>query len=205
MAQENPGLFDEAFVRRAFFARLAQGDSVLAVCRALKIQPSSAYEARRCIAGFAERWDAIRPPRASRQKVPLKGGRGGWHARFFEHFAESGNIVQAARAAGVAPATVHRQRTIDEDFNRQFIASRDMASDMAEGRLLYQCIHGFERTIIRDGVEVRINEPCPGIVLKVLDRYWARDRVQRRGPGGQVASIPRSRYVPPVWDMGYAR
>lgn len=205
MARENPGLFDEEVVRRAFLAQLARGDSVLAVCRALRITPSSAYEARRCIAGFAQQWDAIRPPRPSRQKVPLKGGRGGWHASFFEAFRESGNIVQAARAAGVQPATVHRQRTIDDGFNRQFIDSRDMASDLAEGRLLYQCIHGFERTIIRDGVEVHINEPCPEIVLKVLDRYWARDKVQRRGAGGQVARIPRSRYVPPVWDRGYSR
>lgn len=193
MAQDNPGLFDEAFVRRAFFARLAQGDSVLAVCRALRIQPSSAYEARRCIAGFAERWDAIRPPRAARQRAPLRGGRGGWHARFLDAFRDSANVVQAARAAGVAPTTVHRQRTIDAEFNRAFIDARFEAGDRIEGHLLYQCIHGFRSVVVRGGVETHIVEPCPEIVLKVLDRYDRGARLQRRGGSGMAASIPRPR------------
>lgn len=196
MARGDPGLFNDETVRHDFFRNLARGDSVLAACRMLRITPSSAYEARRCIAEFAEKWDAIRPPQPSRQKVPLKGGRGGWHSRFLDHFRESNNVVQAARAAGVAPATVHRQRTIDEQFNYAFIDARFEADDRIEGRLLYQCIHGFESVVIKNGVETRINEPCPEIVLKVLDRYWAGGKAQRKGKNGYVARIPRSRYVP---------
>lgn len=193
MARGDPGLFNDETVRIDFLARLAKGDSVLAVCRALRIQPASAYEARRCIAGFAQSWDALRPPRPSRQKAPLRGGRGGWHAVFLAHFRETANVVSAAKAAGISPKTAYRHRTIDAGFNLAFIHARADASDRIEGPLLYQCIHGFESVVTRNGVVTRINDPRPDLVLRILDRIGAGTALQRRGPRGVPAGIPRPR------------
>jgi len=193
MAQDYPGLFDEELTRRAFLDHLARGDSVLAVCRTLRIQPSSAYEARRCIAGFAAKWDAIRPPRPTRQKMPLRGGRGGWHARFLDNYRETANVTRAARAAGVSPKTAHRHRTIDADFNLAFIRARADADDAITGRLLYQCIHGFESTVTRNGETIHINDPRPDLVLKYLDTVASGARTQRRGRLGLPARIPAPR------------
>lgn len=192
MARGDPGLFNDETVRRDFLARLARGESVLAACRALRIQPASAYEARRCIAGFAEGWDARRPPRASRQRAPLRGGRGGWHAVFLDHLRESGNVTKAARAAGISATTAYRHCTVDAGFNLAFIQAREQACDMIEGRLLYQCIHGFETVTVRDGVTTRINDPRPALVLDILDRIDSRTRTQRRG-SGYLARIPAPR------------
>ncbi|WP_185965197.1 hypothetical protein [Glacieibacterium frigidum] len=190
MARGDPGLFNDKGVRQDFLDHLARGDSVLAACRALRIQPSSAYEARRCIAGFAESWDARRPPVRSRQKAPLRGGRGGWHKVFLDHYRETANVTSAARAAGVAPATAYRQCTIDADFNLAFIHARAEAGDMITGRLLYQCINGFESTVTKNGVTTHINDPRPDLVLKILDLVESGARTQRRGRHGLPARIP---------------
>lgn len=190
MARGDPNFFNDETVRLDFLAALAGGASVLKACAMTRQVQSAAYLARRCIAGFAEAWDARVPPRPAWRKPPVRGPRNRWDLVFLDHFRDSANVVQAAKAAGVTRQTVYRQRTIDRAFNIAWIEARDEASDLIEGHLLSQCIHGFKSVVIKDGVETHINDPCPEIVLAVLDRYYLGKRTQRRGPQGRVASVP---------------
>ena len=180
MARGDPNVWNCKTVRQDFFDAYKRLGSIRKACLATGQSSAEVQLARRCDADFARRWAETMPPSPAWRTRRRGGPKAGWQKVFLEAMFETASVTKAARAAGVTRATVYRHRTTDADFNLNFIRWRENAIDRIEGRILYQCIHGFETVSVKNGVEVRINDPRPDLVLAYLDRVAARTRRQPR-------------------------
>lgn len=180
MASGDRSIFMAREARVEFFAAYQRLGSIRAACRATGQSSAEVYLAKRCNADFARRWAEIVPPSPAWRSRPRGGPKAGWRKVFLEALLETASVTKAARAAGVNRGTVYRHCTTDGDFNLEFIQTRADAIDMIDGRILYQCIHGFETVTVKNGVETRINDPRPDLVLAYLDRVDRRVRRQPR-------------------------
>lgn len=180
MARGEPNIWNDMEVRAAFFDAYKRLGSIRKACLATGQSSAEVYLARRCNADVARRWAETMPPSPAWRTRPRGGPKAGWQKIFLAQLFETASVTKAARAAGVARTTVYRHRTTDAGFNMSFITARADGIDQVEGRILYQCIHGFETVRVKNGVEMRINELRPAYVLAFLDRLARRVRLQPR-------------------------
>lgn len=163
------GRIDGAAKRR-FVAALKRGASTDEAARAGGFWLGSFYRARKRDAGFDQAWaEAIRARRrfnAERREI------------FLSHLARSCNVLEAARIAGVHPATVYRHRAGDRGF------AADFAKALDEGYARLEAELGRARA----EAERRLREGPPPVVMaavpvatdfdtamKLLKRWERRD------------------------------
>lgn len=70
---------------------------------------------------------------------------------FLEALAELGQVRAAARAAGVSPQLVYRERQKNPDFAREWQEAMDRALDALEETLLDRAINGVEKQVYYGG------------------------------------------------------
>ena len=134
----------------------------------------AAYRDRKLLPDFAAAWESAEAVRPRFARNPKR------RQAFLNTLAEIGNASAAARMCGVPMPTVKDLRLSDPTFAAAWQVALDDAIEAAFGRLLEGAITGFVRTATVNGVEKRIVEHQPRVVLDMLAKYQVR-REQDRG------------------------
>ena len=179
--------------RRAFLRELARGSSATAAARAVGIDRTTAYQARKVNPAFAASWqralDAARerpagerprlsagPPREERIVRPSKSGRpcvvragpGRWSASverlFLTELTATANVRAAARAAGVSKVAAYNRRKNWPAFAAQW----DEALEEGYVRLETLLVYAATATLDPEPVE-DVGEPPPMTVSEAMN------------------------------------
>lgn len=91
-------------------------------------------------------------------------------AAFLQFFSETGNVSQAAEAAGFNRVSAYRLRHNDPDFAKAWKEAEERAADMLEAEARRRAVEGTERYVIAQGKLVNGPDGKPLIERAYSDR-----------------------------------
>jgi hypothetical protein len=131
---------------------------------------------------------ALGPQKRKARTVGLTKGR---RKRFLAELAESANVTEAARIAGVGKSTVYRMRASDPTLAEQWDEALDQGYAELEAMLLHRCLFGSERVeIVEDGEGAvksrkRVREIPMGVAIRLLTLHAAKVERRRAARGAE--------------------
>lgn len=154
-----------------FLATLTKTGKVGEATKAAGVLKNAVYFQRKTNRRFAEAWQEALGPnqgRRSGQPAPVIPARNiGWRTLFFDALAETSNVTEAAKRAGVPLRTVYKTRRDDPVFAAKWLAALHEGYDYLEMEVI-----GY----LRDPAPVRKMDVTAA--LRLLAAH--RETVERR-------------------------
>ena len=116
-----------------------------------------------------------------------------WRRLFLRALSEHGNVVQAARDAGVHPVTVRKIKARDERFARRMADAIESYSDAAVGRIETalddRAVNGRARTILHKDQLVVVHDKPSDKAAEIRLKALRPEVYDRRREGGTVVNL----------------
>ncbi len=91
-----------------------------------------------------------------------------WKDRFIAVYAQTGNLTESARIAGVTNLTVYKHIKKGEEFAERYQEARKLAAQFVMDKCVEYATVGMPRPVVKDGVVTGYTrEPSP-LILKML-------------------------------------
>jgi len=201
-----------------FLAALAETGVVRQSVRKAGIALPTAYDARERHPEFARAWDATldgKDPRGEQLAAlcapapPAEPEAPGeppaeWRELFFDALAETSNVIEAVKRAGVAPGTVYRLRREEPEFATRWLAALHEGYDNLEMELVgylrnpplrrkmdvanaLRLLAAHRATVERR--RALVEEEDEQAVLESIDRFIDDMRVRRASNGAILIEV----------------
>ena len=110
--------------------------------------------------------------------------------KFIAALVATGCDLHAAQGTGLPLATLYRARKTRPAFAAAWADAKARATEIVEGRLIRQCIEGFETIETIDGVEKHTRRSDWRAMVKLLERRDARLGGPGTGSGRWIEVTP---------------
>jgi AcrR family transcriptional regulator len=115
--------------------------------------------------------------------------------RFLREFAQSGNVLRSARAAGVGRAVVYEWKEKDEYFLELYEAAHEDAIDRLEEEARRRAVDGWNEPVYQGGEKVgtirKFSDAMLALLLKGKRPDTFRERHEHTGKdGGPIGVTP---------------